>query len=334
MFDQRLFDGCVKLAPGEELNETTVSLPASGGVCLFAGIEDQPILLVYGGNCRNLVRRRLADEDEAPSRRRGRLRPITACVWYRRAWSAFETQYAYMQIARAIYPDSYAELTRRAKAWFISLAARNGYRYLTVTDSVKGDLNDHWGPFATRKSAGSCLEILQDVFDLCRCPENLARAPKATPCAYAQMNRCAVFCDGSSSQDLCNELVGQAVKCLDEPAESAAKMERQMKASADARQYESAEGWKSKAGRVRKLCAEAFAWVRRLDRFYIFSFQPGPPMKEPKQRGRKSTVSTFVIGPGRVSQLEPFELDHAADRCRAALDHLRLLQMQPKRPAR
>jgi len=328
MFDRSLFDDCVKLTAESDVRKATVSLPASGGVCLFAGAEDRPILLVYGANCRNLVRRRLADDASEQGPRRERLRPITARVWYRRTWSAFETQYAYMRTARAVYPDSYAELIRHPTAWFISIESPGGYRCLTVTDRVTGGLNRYWGPFSTGKSARGCLEILQDLFDLCRCPEILAKAPNATPCAYAQMDRCAAFCDGSASQEYCDALISQAVQCLDRPAESLAAMERRMRASAGERRYEQAQAWKNKAERARKLLGGAFAWIRRLDRFWVLSFQPGPPTRERGQRGRKLTVSAFVIGPGRIEQIEPFALADAAQGCRAVLDHLNLARMQ------
>ena len=49
MIDQQLFDGSVELSGQTNLAQDLLALPASRGVCLFVGSENQPILLVHGG---------------------------------------------------------------------------------------------------------------------------------------------------------------------------------------------------------------------------------------------------------------------------------------------
>ena len=62
METQDYFDGCLLVAAEADLGAVTLNLPPTPGVCLFTTEQDHPILLLYGGNLRAQVRRRLAEE--------------------------------------------------------------------------------------------------------------------------------------------------------------------------------------------------------------------------------------------------------------------------------
>ncbi|KPK77337.1 MAG: hypothetical protein AMJ79_03630 [Phycisphaerae bacterium SM23_30] len=276
-----------------------------------------------------------------------RLRPVVERIWFRRAYSAFETQWAYFDIVRAVYPERLGEFFPRLGAWFIRLDPEAEYPYFDKTNQLnipvrqKSDdevqvgsgKNLYWGPFATKKSAGEFLEILQDLFDLCRCPQFLAQAPCASGCSYAQMGRCAAVCNGTVSTERYRRIINEAIDFLNRPMEeSRGAWERHMKASAADLQFEKAQLLKNKIALVQKLSADAFSWVVPLARFYVLVFQGGPRVKVAGRRGLAPTISPFIITAGRISQIEPFPLSEAGSGVQSTLDHLHLKQMQSSPP--
>ena len=326
MIDQQLFDGSVELSGQTDLAQDMLALPASRGVCLFAGSENQPILLVHGANIRALVRRRLAENQPDQKTRRTKLAPVTARLWFRRAGCAFETELAHFQIARAVYPQTYRDLFPRLALWLITIDPEVDYPVFTVTDRIPPPPKQMacWGPFPTKRSACRYLETLQDMFDLCRCPEIIANAPHGTRCSYAQMNRCAAFCDGSASQQDYHRSIDRAIEMLNCPTEVITHLAQQMQDCAAARQYEQAQHVKNRIALARKLCAPALAWVTRMDSFCVLAFQPGPPVKLPETGAAEPSVCPFILGPGWIDQIEPFPVSAAEEGCADVIDHVQL----------
>ena len=326
---QELFDDHMDLAPDADLAESTLPVPAGAGVCLFVDRDDRPILLLYGAGLRAIVRHRLSEPQDSEKTRRVQLRPITARLWFRRTFSPFETELACFHLARAIYPDTYRSFFPRLKVWFLELDRAAELPFFHRTGGLPSGPPRYWGPFGDKASLDRFIEVLQDLFDLCRCPERLADAPRATACAYAQMGRCAAVCDGSSTPQQYRQLIDQTVELLDANLdELLTEWQQKMKQAADNRQYEQAQALKSRIELARKLTGPAYRWVAPLDRFYVYAFQPGPAVKIKGQRAAQPTVSPFLIGPGWITQIEPFILDDAPKACRHLIDHCQLLRFQ------
>ena len=328
MSNRTLFDGSVELTPDSDLAEITLKLPASFGVCLFSDIQNRPILLLLAGNLRNVVRRRLSQESNEQKTRRVQLRPITARLHFRRTWSRFETQWAYFQIAREIYPDSLAELFGDLEAWFIRLDDRTDYPHFIGTNQPAWGQGRHWGPFPSRRKVKRTVDTLEGVFNLCRCPDVLAQAPQGQPCAYAQMNRCAVVCDGTVSKDAYRRIIDEAASFLTTPEQALDRMRSKMDTLARALKFEQAQELKEKIAQAQPLCGKGYRWVELLENFYVFALETGPPIKPATGRGLLRSVQPFLIGPGWLRKIEPFLLEQAGDACQALLDHWHLAQMQ------
>ena len=346
MYEQGLFDGCLLISPEADLISATADMPATAGVCLLSTADNQPVLLLYGANLRTLVRRRLRDDQTDQKTRRTRLRPIIERIWFRRTYSAFETQWAYFNIARTVYPDRFAEFFPRLDVWFISVDPDAEYPYfdktnqLNLSDPLKskdasqiGFAPLYWGPFSTKKSASQFLQTLQNLFNLCRCPHLLAQAPHAAGCSYAQMNRCAAVCNGSVSQVRYRQIIDETIDFLNHlVSDSLAALESKMKRSSADLQFEKAQRLKNKITQVQKLLAPAYRWVVPLEKFYVLAFETGPAVKLPRRRAALPTVTPFIISPGAVSQVESFPLTQAHEAAQTTLDHLNLIQMQSLLP--
>ena len=324
MNGEELFDGHVELDPQVDPTQATLAVPAGAGVCLFAGQEDQPILLVCGAALRNIVRGRLAEPEAAEQSRRLRLRPITTRLWFRRAWSAFETQLAYFHIAREVYRDDYRQFFPRLGAWFVRVDLEAEYPVFECTDRYRRGEGLYWGPFAEKKTTAGCVAALESGFDLCRHPERLARAPNAEACPYAQMGRCVAVCNGTARPERYRQSIERAIGLLNNLEDSLDEMQQRMRDAAAAREYERAQRIKTDLGGLKKLRGPGARWMMPLDQFGVFSFQPGPATKVADKRAGQPSVTPFVIGPGWITQIESFLLDDAEQGCRSLLDHYHL----------
>ena len=167
------------------------------------------------------------------------------------------------------------------------------------------------------------------MFNLCRCSHRLVDAPHARPCSYAQMGRCAAVCDGTVPRQDYLQFVNQAVDFLNRgPQDHLTHLQQQMQQAAAQRQYEQAQHLKTLLDNAQQLRSPAFRWVGPLEKFHVLSFQRGPRLKLPDHRAAQPSVSPFIIGPGWITQVEPFTLDQAEPACRSLLDHLQLQRFQ------
>ncbi|MBN1763943.1 MAG: hypothetical protein JW860_01695 [Sedimentisphaerales bacterium] len=322
------FDGSVEIDAQADVGQVTLELPTCGGVCLFTAADNQPVQLLVGGNLRTLARRRLAEDAEDEKTRRTRIRSVVEKVWYRRCYSPFETHLVYFHIACAVYPDTYQELFPKLDAWLVQVDRDAAYPFFARTRQMQAGSHLYWGPFADGKSAGRCVELLQDIFDLCRCPEVLAFAPQGRPCSYAQMNRCVAVCNGTMSCETYREVIERAIDFLNHPQRTIEKWENQMQDCSAALEFEKAQRLKALIDEAKKLLTPAFRWVAPLEEFLVLAFQPGPKIKIEGSKGRHPTVSPFLIGPGRIHQIASFPLAQAAEGCKQLLDHIHLALFQ------
>jgi UvrB/UvrC motif-containing protein len=326
-----LFDGCLLVSPETDLALATKNLPTCPGVCLFTTNDDKPILLLYSANLRGQVHRRLTEEDADMKTRRTQLRPIVRRVWFRRCYCAFETRLMYYRIAGAAYPDSHEDFFPRLEVWFVHINPEADYPFFVSTKKFRADSGKYWGPFADGKSAAQCVKILQDVFDLCRCPEVLINAPDAAACSYAEMNRCSAVCNGTVSQTQYRKIINQVIDFLNSSPQTALDtMQKQMRKLSDDLRFEQAQRLKEKIERLKTLLSPAYRWVAPLEDFLVLAFQPGPPVRLPGCRARGNQITCFLIGPGWVDQIESFSLADAREGCRVLLDHINLASLQDR----
>jgi len=315
------FEACIDLTGRTPLGEVTKALPAGAGVCLLAGPENQPVLLIQGAHLRQLVRNRLqADAQDTPTRR-ARLRPVTRSLWFRRTYSAFETRLAYWYLARAVYPESYREWFARVRVWFLHVDPEQARPRLTVVDTWQ-PAGRYWGPFAEKTAARRYLETIEDLFDLCRWGERGEETCDPAGCAYAQMERCGAVRNGVFDPQTYRRLLGEAAAFLSQPGPvRRALWQEEMKRCAAARQFEQAGRIKQRLAAAETLEAPAYRWVRPLEHFRVVSFQPGPRLRLPDERRRTAPgVTPFLIGPGWVERYEPFLPDQAEPLCRRLLE--------------
>lgn len=170
-------------------------LPNVPAIYLLEDAGGAPIQLATTQALRRLLTGRLAAE--APAAGRADLAAIARGVRWRGLGTAFEGRWWYYRLARRLYPGKYREMIGFGAAWFLRVDFAQAIPEIRVTDRFALGPGECIGPWPTHAAAQEALTGLWDLFDLCRYPQEVRRAPQGTRCAYAEMGRCDAPCDGS-----------------------------------------------------------------------------------------------------------------------------------------
>lgn len=172
------------------------ALPGCPALYLLTDANAAPVLLATTQSLKRVLVSRLTDRQR---RRPGKadLAEIVRGVRWRRLATPFEGRWWYYRMARALYPQEYRRLISFGPAWFLHVNWNQRVPELHVSDHVWCTPGQFVGPWPTHAACRATLEGLWDLFDLCRYPEQVRKAPDGTRCAYADMGRCDAPCDGS-----------------------------------------------------------------------------------------------------------------------------------------
>ncbi|MFH1747004.1 MAG: hypothetical protein ABIG44_08160 [Planctomycetota bacterium] len=172
-------------------------LPGYPAVYLLLTDQQVPIQLGTTQHLRRLAISRLTDLEQV-SRGKADLAEIARGIRWREVHSAFEGRWWYYRLARQMYPKRYRHLISFGPAWFLRVDWQQPIPELTITNRIWCEPGEYLGPWLTHDTCQQALTGLWDLFDLCRYPEQVRRAPHGQSCAYAEMGRCDAPCDGSA----------------------------------------------------------------------------------------------------------------------------------------
>jgi DNA polymerase-3 subunit epsilon len=136
-----------------------------------------------------------------PEQRKGKadVAEIARGVRWRPLATAFEGQWWYYRLARALYPQEYRKLVSFGPAWFLHVDWLQPVPEIRVSERIWCLPGEFSGPWPTHRGCQEALTGLWDLFDLCRYPEQVRNSPRGTRCAYAEMGRCDAPCDGATT---------------------------------------------------------------------------------------------------------------------------------------
>ncbi len=269
-----------------------MAIPGKRGVFLLEGPNATPLLLATAADIRSRMRFKLSAPQEGPSRKID-LREIAVALHWKLAHSHFETDWRFLELARAIYPQGYQELLAWPAAWFVHIDPADKAPAFK-TSNQPGQLGgEYFGPFPSRSWAQEYINSLLEVFDLCRHENVLRQAPHGQPCVYAQMGRCRCPCNGSISMDDYRRLLLEAVAVAGgglEPFRS--RSQTRMKDLAAAQQYEQAAACKAMLGRLSELDKPEYVHVGPLSQLRFLLVQEGPGARK---------LCTFLLDRGWIA---------------------------------
>jgi excinuclease UvrABC nuclease subunit len=260
------------------------------------GGGERPVLLATVGDLRSALRRRLSEpvpaqgaENAGPTRTKridyGRL---CTRVHYRIVHSPLAANWHYAQAARVLFPRTYRELVAFRPTWWIGLerdvvAAR--FPKLRRTQALDDASLVYAGPIRDKSAAGKLIELVEDLFDLCRYHHILVQAPLGKACAYKEMGKCPAPCDGSVPLEWYYAAIRAAFTFITGESRAAffAAQQAAMRAAAAKLAFEKAQKIKQRLDRAGEVSNEAYAHLASLERFAFLTLQPGQgkPFVEP-----------------------------------------------------
>lgn len=132
---------------------------------------------------------------------------------------------------------------RRGKGWrryrYLKLDLTEAWPRLKIVAKVAGQ--GAWlGPFASRRQAQLVKEALEEAFPIRRCTTSMGRSTRFSPCALADLGRCAAPCDDRVTPERYEGLVRTLHQALSTPDGLLAALEDRMTRLAEAERYEEA----------------------------------------------------------------------------------------------
>ncbi len=223
--------------------------------------------------------------------------------------SRFEADWVYLENARRSWPRDDRGINQRWKIHWVVLDPQAPHPIFTASQQPQGPPKLCFGPLGSAQQARALVELLEDLFDLCRYPHILRQAPHGQACAYKQMDRCPAPCDGSIPMAQYRGQIEQAVRFLTQPRELwAQQIAQQMRRAADGREFEQAARFKRLLDRSKAADAPALAHVRLLESFRYLAFFRGDG---------KNKLRPFLILPGVIESLGEVSLKSLDAACAA-----------------
>ncbi len=210
----------------------------------------QPIQIAQTRSVHAFVRSRLLESkpvaDQSP---RADLRLITHHVWATTLSCPLASDWLTLSLCRQLLPQTADQIVSKWQPWCLSIEPESPapvWRPVRLDQAlsrgavIKGLARD-------RQSATQACDQLVDLFELCREPAELAKAPSGCACAYKDMGRCPAACDGSESMTAYRKRMDQSIEFasgMTEPCQS--QLEHSMHTSAKAELFEQAQACKLK----------------------------------------------------------------------------------------
>lgn len=289
---------CAQWGTPDAADSATGALPNRPAVYALLAHDGRLIQLAITQQLRAAVQARVAATAE-PRERRADLRAVVRAVCYAEVRDGLEARWLHWRAARAVLPSSYREQLAFGPAEFLLLDAGADIPEARISQQPFLQHGEIVGPFPNRAAAQEALEGLWDLFDLCRYPEQVRRAPHGTRCAYADMGRCDAPCDGAAPLDIYRRRVQDSwefacgaiapwVRAAEDRMHAAAADLRFEKAALLKRQLAFAQRWRTQWPAAKPLRRGIYLMLapvsrRRAWTAYLFrmgNFIPGESLRE------------------------------------------------------
>lgn len=305
-------------------------LPGGGGVCALTDEQGRLIRTLSAQNLRRSLAHRLAPPRQAGRRPQADLRAIARKLWWRPTFSVFETYLAYLQITRRLAPDRYRRDLAFGPAWFARVNLQDRHPRWVADKYAFSPPTVDIGPFDRRSGSLRFIELLEDLFDLCRNFEVLRQAPSGQACAYKEMGRCPAPCDGSISMDQYRRAVAASVEfACGRIGPRLRQLEESMNAAASRLQFEVAARIRERISRARTILAHdgRLRQIPESFRYLVVQRAGGTARVKPFFVDRGQVTIGGATQLGKIDQAAAewtdkmrrtagrIDADHAAERC-------------------
>ncbi len=270
------------------------SVPARWVVYLLADEADRPVQLLCVKNLRNSLKRRLGVEEVPTPSKRVNYRDLVRRVYWVRVDNALESDWIYLEAARACFSNQYEKMIGFRPAWFLNVNPEAKFpRYVKTTD-LDLTAGQYVGPMEDKTTASRLIEMLEDAFDLCRYYNILVQSPDGKPCAYKEMGKCPAPCDGTIGMDQYRRLIEWSLRAITDPGDLAREHTARMESAAKELRFETAGKIKQYIDELGAMGKGPFRFVSRLEEFAFVSLQHGPT---------KGSAAAYLVLPGVIEPI-------------------------------
>ncbi len=310
--NRTFFENNIILDARGDIKEQLNKLPNRRGVILFVNPAGSPVQLLACSSLRTVARSKLAAEKNTISRKID-LRRETAEIYWRKCECEFHTLLEHLRAAQQIFPDRWQEFARYPKAHFLCIDFSADWPVFSISTSAGTDEGRQcFGPVPSRRSAEKSCKIIEQAFELCRCPELIDKPQKAKCCQYFQMSACPAPCLGKMSRDEYLIRLYNAAEFLENPAGFIESAKKQMAGYAAAGEYEKAQILKKQIELLEKLTASRdFKWLADWNDFIILHID---------RTGEKGKIENKFYDRFTAYLITDCSIESLGDFCEATVD--------------
>ncbi|HBG28461.1 MAG: hypothetical protein A2Y10_10825 [Planctomycetes bacterium GWF2_41_51] len=284
--------------PIDEIFEKSIStqdnisdLPSSAGLVLFTDNQNNPITLLTTANIRRTAKTKLAEQQEKT--KRADLKSITAKIYYKACQCKFRLAIIHYEAVKRLFTTNYKDYITLVWPWYLSVNINDKIPFFCVTRKPSFKAGEKiLGPFPTQKSASVFMNILEDVYKLCRKREHVSDGQS---CPYMQMDACVGVCAGKISFEEYKQIINEAFSAGAEPETAINNFQIEMQKAAKELQFEGAAGLKKKIDKLSALKKTVYKWTGDLRKLKIVHIDKSFKIKEQGSKKRKQSFAVFVI---------------------------------------
>jgi excinuclease UvrABC nuclease subunit len=199
--------------------------PHQPGVFLIWAAAGDPYLGRTSQIHRRLVR--LLGPRENPSRML-HVREQAAKVEYWPTPSWLENTLVHYELARTLFPETFARIVRLPRAAYVKLVTSNQFPRTQITTRLGGP-SLFRGPFLTRAAAEDFEKGMLDLFQIRRCQEDLTPSPEHPGCIYGEMHMCLRPCQAAVTTEEYASETARMAEFLSTGGESAVEAARRLR---------------------------------------------------------------------------------------------------------
>jgi len=186
----------------------------------------------------------------------------------------------------------YNTLIKRYKRYpFIKIDVQSNFPRIGWSYDVEADGAEYFGPFNNRRSVESVVDIVNRLFLLRECEEELRPDEKFSPCIYYQIKRCGAPCAKLQTVEEYREEVDRVRKFITgKHQEEIAKLENAMQRRADTLRFEEAAELRDRIRDLKRIISRQQIIMKAIKDHNLIIMIPS----------KRTAVELFFIRSGRL----------------------------------
>ena len=233
--------------------EMVADVPLDPGVYFFRGASGK-ILYIGKAKC---LRKRVHSYIHKVKRRPNKIKRLirwTTDVRYQVCRSEQEALFLESRLIQEHQPSYNTALKYGRTSWYIRIDIGEAFPRLERVSETQPDGARYFGPLSSRRWTDEAIDVLQRIFPVRTCEDEITPVPGFRPCFQYDLKRCTAPCAALITRELYGETVTDIVNLLDGQYE---KVQASLVAKRDSAsavlQFEKAAAFQKQLQRIQKV---------------------------------------------------------------------------------